>query len=101
MSSPVKGFEERRQSRRIDMEQAEIRLNWQDKLEQRRCAAGICLDLSRTGALIESPAEVGVGYRIELTLNPGSGDENRISAEVIRVEPADNGQFKLALELIQ
>ncbi|MCL1037740.1 PilZ domain-containing protein [Shewanella submarina] len=100
MSSPVKGFEERRQSRRVDMEEADIIINWQDKDERRQQTAGRCLDLSRSGALLETADAIGEGYQVTVSLNPNSELENQISGQVLRVTPKGEC-FHIALKLDQ
>lgn len=99
MSSPVKSFQERRQSRRIDMEEADAIVSWQDDSGTQQ-VTGLCFDLSRNGALIElaqSPAE---GQLVNLTLNPNTEIENKLSGQIRRVQRLDNEHYQIGIELL-
>ncbi|ABZ76132.1 type IV pilus assembly PilZ [Shewanella halifaxensis HAW-EB4] len=91
--------EERRTSKRLDMEGESVAIKVHDDINPQLNSA-ICIDLSRHGALLKHKQEIALGSLIEITFNEGCDNQNTIKGQVCRCTNPEELTFHIALQLI-
>lgn len=91
---------ERRGSLRVDLEAERILLSWLDKEGVKQTDQGICIDLSRRGALIEYKEVFKLGDLLEITFNPHNDNAVTVKGQVCRVTKCNANSHHIALQLL-
>lgn len=94
------GFEEKRQSLRLDMEAEKIILRWADDKGVEHTDSGVCIDLARHGVLIEYSRPFAMGDLIEVTFNPGTDKQHSVKGQVCRCTQPQAEHFHIAMQLV-
>ncbi|GIU53741.1 MULTISPECIES: PilZ domain-containing protein [Shewanella] len=100
MSNEPTGFEEKRNSLRVDMEAERILLHWIDSAGEPNEDYGVCIDLARKGILIDYKSAFELGDLIAITFNQNTEKQNTIKGQVCRCTQANPQSFHIALQLL-
>jgi hypothetical protein len=100
MESIPKGFEEKRQSLRLDMEAERIILHWADDKGVEHSDSGACIDLARHGVLVEYSRPFAMGELLEVTFNPGTDKQHKVKGQVCRCSQSQPDHFHIAMQLL-
>ncbi|ARD22879.1 MULTISPECIES: PilZ domain-containing protein [Shewanella] len=100
MSNEHTGFEEKRQSLRVDMEAERILLHWIDANGQSHEDFGVCIDLARKGILIDYKTAFSLGDLIAITFNHQTDKQNTIKGQVCRCTQASEHSYHIAMQLL-
>jgi len=93
-------IDERRSSLRVDMEAERITLAWIDENNQEQVDDGICIDLSRRGALVEYKQGFKVGELLAITFNPDNDKKHTVKGQVCRSTSGQPKSYHIAVQLI-
>ncbi|MBV7315168.1 PilZ domain-containing protein [Shewanella sp. NIFS-20-20] len=92
----IQGFNEQRQSVRIDMEASDLLIVWrQDGQEQQIIAKHS--DVSRLGSSFVCSLPFAIGSQLTVVLQSNSPNPRRINGQVLRVSPLEQ-QYFIAVE---
>ncbi|PMG80321.1 pilus assembly protein PilZ [Shewanella sp. 10N.286.51.B7] len=100
MSNEPTGFEEKRNSLRVDMEAERILLHWIDSSGEPCEDYGVCIDLARKGILIDYKSAFNLGDLVAITFNHNTEKQNTIKGQVCRCTEANPQSFHIALQLV-
>ena len=94
------GFDEKRNSLRVDMEAERVKLHWISKAGESFEEDGICIDLARKGVLFDYCKPFEVGELVAITFNPGTDKQNTIKGQVCRCSQSNEQSYHIAMQLI-
>lgn len=94
------GFEEKRQSLRVDMEAERVVLHWHDADGNLQSDFGVCIDLARRGVLVEFRNPFALGDLIEVTFNPNTDKQNTVKGQVCRCSECHSKSYHIAMQLL-
>jgi c-di-GMP-binding flagellar brake protein YcgR len=91
---------ERRQFFRIDMEEEQIDLIWQDQNGEEYCKKITCLDFSRGGVRADCDDEIPVNTNVIVIFKAADPRSQRLHGKVLRCVKQASGCYQIALILI-
>lgn len=91
---------ERRQFFRIDMEEEQIDLIWQDHTGEEQSKKITCLDFSRGGVRADCDDEIPINTNVTVIFKAADPRSQRLHGKVIRCIKETSGCYQIALKLI-